>query len=193
VTPTPRTHTIVTPATPQRRLCYQVAASLDGFIAAEDGSYDWIPMDPDIDFGKLFARFDTLVMGRKTYETMQGYEGGIDDKGVYGKETVVFSRTLVPSEHPAVTVVRDDIAATVTDLKTRPGKDVWLFGGGNLFRQLLDAGLVDRVEIAVVPVMLGSGIPLLPTGSRVSLQLTGHQLYSKTGTVLLEYDVPPAR
>lgn len=173
----------------RRRLCYQVASSLDGFIAAEDGSYDWIPMDPDIDFSALFARFDTLVMGRKTYETMQAYEGGIDEAGVYGKETFVFSRTLVPSEHPRVTVVGDDLARTVADLKARPGKDVWLFGGGDLFRQLLDAGLVDTVEIAVVPVMLGSGIPLLPPGRRVSLQLTGHQLYSKTGTVLLEYGV----
>jgi dihydrofolate reductase len=173
----------------KRRLCYQVASSLDGFIAAEDGSYDWIPMDPEIDFGALFARFDTLVMGRKTYETMQGYEGGLDDKGVYGKETVVFSRTLVPSEHPAVTVIGDDIVDAVTRLKARPGKDVWLFGGGNLFRQLLDAGVVDTVEVAVLPVMLGAGIPLVPPGKRVALQLTRHQLYPKTGTMLLEYDV----
>lgn len=172
-----------------RRLRYQVAASLDGFIAAEDGSYDWIPMDPDIDFPALFAQFDTLVMGRKTYETMQGYEGGIDENGVYGKKTYVFSRTLVPADHPAVTIVSDDVARTVAELKSQPGKDVWLFGGGNLFRQLLDAGLVDTVEIAVVPVLLGSGIPLLPPGGRVSLELAAQQLYSKTGTVLLEYKV----
>ena len=173
----------------RRRLCYQVAASLDGFIAAEDGSYDWIPMDPDIDFSALSARFDTLVMGRKTYETMQGHEGGIDDTGVYGKETIVFSRTLDPAAHPAVKIVRDDIVGAVRQLKARPGKDVWLFGGGQLFRQLLDAGVVDTVEIAVLPIMLGAGIPLMPPGGRVALQLTRHQLYPKTGTMLLEYDV----
>ena len=60
---------------PRRRLRYQVASSLDGFIATEDGGYDWIPMDPEIDFGALFAQFDTLVMGRKTYEMMQALRG----------------------------------------------------------------------------------------------------------------------
>ena len=178
-----------TPTTPRRRLRYQCAMSLDGFIAAKDGSYDWIPMDPEIDFGALFAQFDTLVMGRKTYEVMQAYDGGIDEKGVYGKETFVFSRTLKPEDHPAVTVVAGDLAATVAELKARPGKDVWLFGGGNLFRQLADAGLVDTVEVAVIPILLGEGIPLVPPGPRLRLALTGHQLYSKTGTVLLEYAV----
>ena len=172
-----------------RRLRYQVAASLDGFIAAEDGSYDWIPMDPDIDFGELFTQFDTLVMGRRTYETMQGIEGGVSEAGVYGKETYVFSRTLNPKEHPSVHVVHDDLASTVRNLKARPGKDVWLFGGGNLFRQLLDAGFVDSVEVAVLPIMLGAGIPLMPAGARVSLELSRHQLYPKTGTMLLEYGV----
>ena len=172
-----------------RRLRYQVAASLDGFIAAEDGSYDWIPMDPDIDFAALFEQFDTLVMGRKTYETMQGYEGGIDETGVYGKRTIVFSRTLTDPRHPKVEVVADGAAEMVKRLKDEPGKDIWLFGGGNLFRQFLDAGIVDSVEIAVVPVLLGSGIPLLPPGDRKNLELTRHQLYSHTGTVLLEYRV----
>ncbi len=171
-----------------RRLRYQVAASLDGFIAAEDGSYDWIPMDPAIDFGALFAQFDTLIMGRHTYETMQAHEGGIDDNGVYGKETIVFSRTLDPQAHPRVRVATD-LARTVTDLKRAPGKDVWLFGGGDLFRQCIDLGLVDTVEVALVPVLLGSGIPLLPKGDRVTLTLAGQRIYEGSGTVLLEYTV----
>ena len=161
--------------------------SLDGFIAAPDGSYDWIPIDPDIDFGDLFAQFDTLVMGRKTYEVMQAAEGGVSDQGVYGKETYVFSRTLAPADHPAVTVVAEDITAAVAELKTRPGKDVWLFGGGNLFRQLADADLVDTVEVAIVPVLLGDGIPLVPAGRRIALTLAGQRTYPRTGTVLLEY------
>jgi dihydrofolate reductase len=172
-----------------RRLRYQVAASLDGFIAAEDGSYDWIPMDPDIDFPALFEQFDTLVMGRKTYETMQAYEGGIDEKGVYGKRTIVFSRTMTDPAHPLVQVVADDPAGVVSALKTEAGKDIWLFGGGNLFRQLLDAGAVDSVEVAVLPVLLGHGIPLLPAGALRRLALRAHRIYPKTGTVLLEYDV----
>lgn len=178
-----------TSSTPSRRLCYQVASSLDGFIAAEDGSYDWIPMDPEIDFAALFARFDTLVMGRKTYETMLAYEGGVTDGGVYGKPTVVFSRTLSPADHPRVRVTADDPAAVIAQLKREPGGDIWLFGGGLLFRQLADAGAVDRVELAVVPVLLGSGIPLLPKGSSLTLALRGHRTYEGSGTVLLEYDV----
>lgn len=170
-----------------RRLRYQVAASLDGFIAAEDGSYDWIPMDPDIDFGALFAQFDTLLMGRRTYETMLAHEGGVSEGGVYGKATYVFSRSLDPSAHPNVHVVRDDVAAVVRALREQPGKDIWLFGGGDLFRQALDQGVVDSVEVAVLPVLLGSGIPLLPPGARASLELTRHQLYPKTGTMVMEY------
>jgi dihydrofolate reductase len=177
---------------PRRRLRYQVAASLDGFIATEDGGYDWIPMDPEIDFGTVFAQFDTLVMGRKTYDVMHAHEGGVNEQGVYGKETVVFSRTLVPADHPHVRVTADDPAQTVANLKAQPGKDIWLFGGGNLFRQLLDAGAVDSVEIAVLPVLLGSGIPLIPAGALTRLTLRTHRVYPKTGTVLLEYDVERA-
>jgi dihydrofolate reductase len=146
-------------------------------------------MDPDIDFGAMFARFDTLVMGRLTYEVMQAYEGGVSDTGVYGKPTVVFSRTLKAADHPQVRVTAEDPATVVAQLKTEPGGDIWLFGGGNLFRQLADAGLVDSVEIAVVPILLGSGIPLLPRGARMTLALRNHRIYAGTSTVLLEYDV----
>ena len=172
-----------------RRVCYQVASSLDGFIAAEDGSYDWIPMDPDIDFPALFARFDTLVMGRLTYEVMLAYEGGVNEKGVYGKRTVVFSRTLKQADHPNVRITDEDPAAVVAELKQQPGSEIWLFGGGNLFRQLADANMVDSVELAFVPVLLGSGIPLLPKGARMRLSLRSHRIYPGTGTALLEYDV----
>ena len=168
-----------------RRVCYQVASSLDGFIAAEDGSYDWIPMDPDIDFPAMFARFETLVMGRLTYEVLLAYEGGVNEQGVYGKPTIVFSRTLKPADHPNVRVTSDDPAAVVADLKQQPGGDIWIFGGGNLFRQLADANLVDSVEVAIVPVLLGSGIPLLPKGGRMNLSLRSHQIYPGTGTCLL--------
>ena len=174
---------------PPRRVCYQVASSLDGFIAAEDGSYDWIPMDPDIDFPAMFARFETLVMGRLTYEVMLAYEGGVNEQGVYGKPTIVFSRTLTPIEHPNVSVTAEDPAEVVANLKQQAGGDIWIFGGGNLFRQLADAKLVDTVEVAIVPVLLGSGVPLLPKGARMQLSLRSHRIYPGTGTALMEYDV----
>jgi dihydrofolate reductase len=165
-----------------RRVCYQVAVSLDGFIAGPDDAADWIPMDPDIDFTALFDRFDTVLMGRRTYETA-GSMGA-------GKGVIVASKTLDPATHPSVTVVGDGLFDRIAALKSEPGKDIWLFGGGSLFRSLLAAGLVDTVEPAVVPVLLGGGIPFLPEpAARTRLELTGHRVFAKTGIVLLEYAV----
>jgi dihydrofolate reductase len=160
--------------------------SLDGYIAGPDGDIDWIVMDPDIDFDALFAEFDTAVMGRKTFLATQQGGGG----AVPGLAVVVYSRTLDPADHPGVSVVSGDPAESVRSLKERAGKDIWLFGGGELFRVLLDAGLVDTVEPAVVPVLLGGGVPMLPRpAARTRLSLTAHRRFPKSGILLLEYAV----
>jgi dihydrofolate reductase len=89
---------------------------------------------------------------------------------------IMFSRTLRQSDFPEVTIVAGKEKETVTVLRDKPGKDIWLFGGGLLFRSLLDAGLVDTVEVAVIPVLLGGGIPLLAApAKRTKLKLTGHK------------------
>jgi dihydrofolate reductase len=179
-----------------RRLRYQVAASLDGFIAGSQGEYDWIVMDPAIDFAALYSEFDTAVMGRNTYEMMtaQGGNGAMP-----GLDVIVFSKTLPPAAFPGVRIVSHDPAQDVTALKQKPGRDIWLFGGGKLFRSLLDAGLVDTVEIAVMPVLLGQGIPLLPPGSMAKLVFADQKVLPKSGIVVLSYSVkdktpaPPIR
>src|ERR1700741_2600083 len=162
-----------------RRVRYQVAMSLDGYIAAPDGGADWIVMDREIDFGALFAQFDTFVMGRGTFEAMAAMGGAGMPKGT---KTIVFSRALRGEDHPGVTIVAGDPAETVAALKAEEGKDIWLFGGGVLFRDFLERGLVDTVEVAVIPVLLGGGIPLLPPPAKqTSLRLTGRRVYETSG------------
>jgi dihydrofolate reductase len=170
-----------------RRICYAVATSLDACIAGPQGEFDWIVMDPEIDVADIFSRFDTVLMGRKTFELVLGRgEMGM----MTGMETVVVSRTLRQQDHPGVTVVSERLAEVLNGLRAKPGKDIWLYGGGELFRSLLDLGLVDSVEVAVVPVLLGGGVPMLPHMARhAKLRLTGSRVFGKTGIVSLEYAV----
>ena len=173
-----------------RRIRYQVAASLDGYIAGPNGEADWIIMDPDIDFAALFNQFDTFLMGRGTFDTMVAQQGSAATPGM---KTLVFSRTLQQRDHPDVTIVADGVKEILAALREESGKDIWLFGGGSLFRSLLEEELVDTVEVAIIPVLLGGGIPLLPPPARqTKLKLTGHRVY-KTGIVLLEYTIDYAR
>jgi hypothetical protein len=80
----------------------------------------------------------------------------------------------------------------VAALKAKPGRDIWLFGGGALCRSLLDAGLVDTVEVAVMPVLLGSGTPLVAPGGTTKLVLTDQKTLSASGIVVLSYSVAGA-
>ena len=174
-----------------RRLRYSVATSLDGFIAGPKGEYDWIVTDPDFDWNALWGQFDTLLMGRRTYEVALTRFQSIEKMG---KRVVVISSTLNPAQHPGVTVVAGAVPQAVAALKAETGprsqKDIWLMGGGVLFRSLLDAGLVDGVEVVVMPVMLGSGVPLLPEGRQCRLRLTESNA-RKSGIVSLKYAVAP--
>lgn len=169
-----------------RSLRFNVAMSLDGYLARTGGEFDWIVEDSSIDFAALTSEFDTALMGRRTYDVMRsmGPEGAVP-----GLKIVVCSTTLRQDDAPDVTIVSSNVVRAVEELKKADGKDIWLFGGGILFRTLLDGGLVDTVEVAIMPVMLGRGIQMLPGVTRDAKLTLRTARPLPSGVVLLTYDV----
>jgi dihydrofolate reductase len=168
-----------------RRVRYLVVMSLDGYIAGPKGEADWITTDPDFDFTAIFSQFDTILVGRRTFDAMVTARR----VSMPGMKTIVFSRTLRQEDHPQVAIVANDQQETLAALKASPGKDIWLFGGGSLFRSLAEDGLVDTVEVRIVPILLGAGVPLSPDPkNRIKLALTAHKVYH-SGMVSLEYAI----
>ena len=167
-----------------RQICYSVAMSLDGYIADALGKSDWIVMDPDIDFPAFMSKFDTVLMGRNTFAAMSAQGGG----SLRGMRSVVVSRTLQRKDHPDIEILAGPLQEDIRRLQSEPGKDIWLFGGGSLFRSLCSAQLVSTVEVSVIPILLGAGTPLLPPPSeRIKLRLASSKVYEKTGTIWMKY------
>ncbi|WP_245670265.1 dihydrofolate reductase family protein [Micromonospora mirobrigensis] len=189
-----------------RKLVYYVASSLDGFIAAPDGSYDFFTLEPDVaahltaEWPQTFptfthaqlgiasppaGRFDAVLMGRATYEP--ALTAGVTSPYAHLRQ-YVFSRSLAPSDYPEVRIVAGDPATFVRDLKEEPGGDIWLCGGGRLAGQLLDE--VDELVVKLNPVVTGSGIPLADRGFAPSrFTLAGTRTFD-SGVVMLRYRRP---
>jgi dihydrofolate reductase len=166
-----------------------VAASLDGFIAGPKGEVDWIVPDPTVDFASFYASVDTVLLGRRTYElTLQ--PGA--PPWPAGWRIYVCSRTLDVVQHRGVVVLSGDVDSTVAALRAQPGRNIWLFGGGSLFASLLAANLVDDVELAVMPVLLGGGVPLVSPGAPRSRLTLTRSSASPSGIVNLRYEVQRA-
>jgi dihydrofolate reductase len=170
-----------------RPVRYNVAASLDGYIAGPHGEYDWIPNDPSVDFAALFAKVDTVLLGRRSFEVALNSP---ETFWAPGTRVYVASRTLTPEQFPNVTILREEVGHAVAALRAEPGDgEIWCFGGGDLFRTLLAARQVDTVEITFVPILLGGGVPLVQPGApRTALKLTSTQTYP-SGMVTLTYAV----
>ena len=114
-------------------------------IAGPNGEADWIIMDPEIDFKALYNQFDTMLMGRRTFEVVKGAGGGGSTPGM---QVLVFSRTLRQQDHPGVTIV-DDPEGLMAEVRSNPGKDVWLFGGGSLFRSFAELCVTRQIITAI--------------------------------------------
>jgi dihydrofolate reductase len=169
-----------------KKIRYSVAMTLDGYIAGPNGEADWILMDPDINFAELWAQFDTLLMGRKTYDAAKSRLG---EAFMQGMKTVVVSRTLRPADNPNLTILSELTRDYIQSLRSQCTRDIFLLGGGELFRSMVAMHEVDAVEVSIMPVLLGGGIPLLtPVAQRTTLKLSGHKIY-RSGIVSLVYDV----
>ena len=167
-----------------RRVRYGVGMSLDVFIADIGGGTSFLTMDPAYDSRPFFESIDTALMGRHTYEA------GVrqDVRRMPGVQNYVISTTLQGSACPEVTLIPGDIVSAIGDLRAAEGKDIWLVGGGVLFRSLAEAELVDTVEVGISPVLIGQGVSLAPPplGRALRLTLTHSQVFS-SGLVTLSY------
>jgi dihydrofolate reductase len=169
-----------------RKIRYGVAMSLDGYIAGPNGEADWIVRDPEVNFAEIWAQYDVLLMGRRTYEAAVARLG---KETIHGMKAVVVSRTLRPADHPDITILAEVNRDQLQALRAQARKDIWLFGGGELFRGLLELREVDTVEVATMPVLLGAGVKLLPPPAQpAKLKLAGHKIY-RSGIVSLVYEV----
>jgi dihydrofolate reductase len=175
-----------------RKLVYDVAVTVDNFIAHEDGSIGgFVEGEHAPDYLARLAGYDTVVMGRKTYE--YGYAFGMAP-GKRGPlyphmRHFIFSQTLHFGPGAEVEVIHQDEAACVRGLKAEAGADIYLCGGGAFAGFLLDQGLIDQVVLKLNPLVFGRGIRLFGNSTRrIDLALVAAKTYGN-GVVLLRYDV----
>lgn len=170
-----------------------IAASVDGYIARPDGSVDWLPPPPepgsspaeDYGYDDFIAGVGVVLMGRATYEQILSFSGDYPYPGTAG---YVFSRSRAGErdEH-AQFVDGVDLPGLVSRLKGEQEKNIWLVGGGQLVREFLRLDLIDRIELFILPVILGDGIPLFPLSTPLRrLTLAKCQSYPG-GAVQLSY------
>lgn len=150
-----------------------IAATLDGFIARTDGSFDFLePYDhkgTDYGYHEFYSQVDTILMGADTYRQLLSF-----DKWLYqGKDTFVFSSTA-PDIIPGVEIWDGTPKALMERLGDR--KVIWLVGGGKLIASFLNDDLVDSAVVTLIPVLLGKGIPLF---HRLNRDIGVHHLTTK--------------
>jgi dihydrofolate reductase len=170
-----------------RKLIYYVAGTLDGYIADANDGWSAFPMQGDHAeeyIQTLQTEFDTVVMGRRTYEI--GLPHGVTNPYPFLK-SYVLSQSLAQSPDAAVTLVRSDASEFLRELKRQPGKSIYLCGGGTLAKALIETELVDELWLKLNPVLLGAGKALSPGLTRAAkLEVEAVKRY-RSGVILLRY------
>jgi dihydrofolate reductase len=150
-----------------RKIIVYIATSADGYIAWPDGDVEWLNRRPDtIDYGMkdFYPTIDTVLIGRKTYDWAVAYSrkmgmtGGIFDKKL---ANFVFSQNAPSEIIDNVQFVSEDPKVFAQNLRSEPGKHIWMMGGGELIASFLDAGEIDEFDIQIIPTFIGEGIPLI--------------------------------
>ena len=169
-----------------RKVVLGLGISLDGYIARPDGSVDFLFMPKDYSMGPFFATIDTAAMGRKTYEVALHMGGGSFSGS--GMTNYVFSHSHPPGERGGVIFTNESPSIFVGQIRKRAGKNIWLMGGGELAREFLKEDLVDELYLGIVPVLLGEGLPLFPSGfPQRDFSLVENKTYSR-GLIALRYE-----
>lgn len=177
-----------------KKIKLYIAASLDGFIARQDHSLDWLdalsdaqPEDTDYGYQAFYDSIDVVLLGRSTYDVVVGFDV---DWPYSNTQAFVFSRSAeVKITTPQTQLVQEDLKTYVPKLKQQEGKDIWLIGGGQLITSFLNEGFIDEIIISIAPVILGDGIPLFantPKETKLKLHETQH---FGNGIVNLTYQV----
>ncbi|MHA0858116.1 dihydrofolate reductase family protein [Paenibacillus sp. CMAA1364] len=169
-----------------RRIILNLAMSLDGYIADEDGGYDWIGGDGkteldtagEFSFPTFLEGVDTIVMGRKSFEDCP--------MDMFASQTIIVATSLVKANYDNVLFVNTDIVAIIQNLQLEEGKDIWLFGGSMLTDAFMKADVVDEYIVGIVPMILGRGIRLFQNNNpTIPLQLNDYTV--REGLPILRY------
>jgi len=179
-----------------RKATFGCANSLDNYIARTDHSYDWLLWSDEVTeiMKEYWPKIDTIVMGRKTWDIAQANmpKSKKKRKAVLphgDMPTYVFSRTLKAGTRDGAVITNDDPGKFVADLKRQEGKEICIMGGGELARDLFEAGVIDEIGFNIHPVLPGSGIPLFHEMKRqIDLELIKCKQF-KNGCVYVLYRV----
>jgi dihydrofolate reductase len=172
-----------------RKLIYNAGVSADGFIASPDGEFDWLYTDQDYGIAEFMSEIDCTVMGRKSYEIIAKY-----DKDFFSaNENIVFTSSNPRNSQGNLRFTNENPVDVVRELKQKPGKSIWLVGGGMLAGALLDAGLIDELLFSYHPVVLGNGIPLFRSSGGMQFFETTDVKNFSTGLVQVRYRLMTAQ